>query len=73
MSQTWSPAAGQPSGLARTGRLLEVARSTVDAQPARRLQPRPLQRRGPKPAWADAELLEHIRLVWTHAPFVGEG
>jgi putative transposase len=73
VSRTWSPSAGQPYGLARTCRLLELARSTVYAQRARRRQPGPLKLRGPKPAWTDAELLESIRRVLARGPFVGEG
>lgn len=73
MSQTCSPSIGRPYGLARTCRVLEIARSTVYARRARRLRPVPLHRRGPRPAWTDAELIEQIRGVLARSPFVGEG
>ena len=73
MSQARSPSSGHPYGLARTCRVLEIARSTVYARRARRLRPVPLHRRGPKPTWTDAELIEHIRQVLSRSSFVGEG
>ena len=73
MSQTRSPATGRIYGLARACRVLGFARSTVYAGRARRLRPGPLRKRGPKPAWSDAELIEHIRRVLADSPFVGEG
>ena len=73
MSRICSPATGRPYGLARTCRVLALARSTVYARRARRLRPVPLHKRGPKPAWTDAELVEHIRQVLASSPFVGEG
>jgi hypothetical protein len=33
----------------------------------------PPQKRGPKPRWSDAELLEKIRAVLAASPFLGEG
>ena len=73
MSQTSSPSAGRPYGLARTCRVLEIPRSTVYATRASRLRPRALCRRGPKAAWTDAQVTERIRQVLTDSPFVGEG
>lgn len=74
MSQTVSPSAHRPYGLARVCRVWQVARSTVYAAQARQVgPPRPPQRRGPKPRWSDPELLGEIRAVLAAAPFVGEG
>ena len=73
MSQTRSASCGRPYGLARTCRVLELARSTVHARRVRRLHPVPLRKRGPKSAWSDAELVELIRQVLASSPFVGEG
>jgi transposase InsO family protein len=73
MSQTVSPSCGRPYGLARTCQVLEIARSTVYATRARRLRPVPLRKPGPKTAWTDAELTDHIRQVLASSPFVGEG
>jgi putative transposase len=73
MSRTRSASAGRAYGLARICRALELARSTVYARRARRFQPIPLRKRGPKPHWTDAELLEHIRRILATSPFVGEG
>ena len=73
MSQTCSPSCSRAYGLARTCRVLEIARSTVYARRARRLQPLPLPQRGPKPTWTDDEVIEHIRRVLAGSPFVGEG
>jgi transposase InsO family protein len=73
VSQTRSPSTCGAYGLARTCRVLEIARSTVDARRARRLRPVPLRKRGPKPVWTDAELIEHIRRVLATSPCVGEG
>jgi putative transposase len=73
VSRTLSPSTGHPHGLARTCRLLELARSTVYARRARRLRTMPPLKRGPKPRWTDAELLAHIRRILATSPFVGEG
>jgi putative transposase len=73
VSRTVSPSAARPYGLARTCRVLEIPRSTVYATRARRLQPAPLGKRGPKTAWTDAQLTERIRRVLAASPFVGEG
>jgi putative transposase len=71
--QARSPASGRAYGLARTCRVLELARSTVYACRARRLRPAPLHQRGPKPRWTDAQVVGHIRQVLARSPFVGEG
>ncbi len=74
MSQTLSPSAQRPYGLARVCRVWELPRSTVYAGRERRAQvPPPWRRRGPKPRWPDAELLGHIRAVLARSPFLGEG
>jgi hypothetical protein len=56
VSRTVSPSAQRPYGLARTCRVLGLARSMVYAGRARQRQPRPVppQKRGPKTAWTDA-------------------
>jgi transposase InsO family protein len=72
MSQTRSPSAQRAYGLARVCRVWELPRSTVYA--ARPSTPAaPPGRRGPKPPWSDAALLERIRAVLAASPFVGEG
>ncbi len=74
MSQTLSPSAQRPYGLARVCRVWELSRSTVSAARGRRAHPAPpCRRRGPKPRWTDPELLAHIRAVLAASPFVGEG
>lgn len=74
MSQTVSPSAGRPYGLAFTCRVLEQARSTVYALRARTsTPPSPPGKRGPKTAWSDEELTELIRGALARSPFVGEG
>lgn len=73
MSQTVSPSTGRAYGRQRTCRALGVARSTLYAVRARQQRATPLQKRGPKTAWTDAELTERIRDVLARSPFVGEG
>ena len=73
MSQTVSPSTGRAYGRQRTCRALGVARSTLYAARARAQQGPVRQKRGPKTAWTDAELTEHIRDVLARSPFVGEG
>ena len=73
MSQTISPSASHPYSLAFTCRVLEIPRSTVYATRARELSPTPPQKRGPKTAWSDAELTEHIREAIRTSPWLGEG
>ena len=59
MSQTCSPSTQRRYGLARVCRVWELARSTVYLDQARRTAPAATpQKRGPKPRWSDAELLE---------------
>lgn len=74
MSQTGSPSTQRRYGLARVCRVWEIARSTVYLHQARAASPaRAAGKRGPKPTWTDAALLEQIRGVLTAAPFLGEG
>jgi putative transposase len=73
MGQATSPSVGRRYGLARVCGVLEVPRSTIYATRARRLVPVEPRKRGPKTAWADAELTEQIRGVLARSPFVGEG
>jgi putative transposase len=74
MSQTCSPSTQRRYGLARVCRVWEVARSTVYLTQARQTVPAPpAQKRGPKPRWSDAVLLEQIRAVLAASPFLGEG
>lgn len=74
MSQTCSPSTQRRYGLARVCRVWEIARSTVYLTQGRRTAPpKPAQKRGPKPRWSDAGLLEQIRAVLTASPFLGEG
>ena len=74
MSQTCSPSTQRRYGLARVCRVWELARSTVYLGQARRTAPGPApQKRGPKPQWSDAELVDQIRAVLAAAPFLGEG
>jgi transposase InsO family protein len=74
MSQTLSPSAQRPYGLARVCRVWDLQRSTVYATRGRARGPAPSPaRRGPKPRWPDADLLAHIRAVLAASPFLGEG
>ena len=74
MSQTRSPSTQRPYELARVCRVWELCRATVYAARPRPTAPTAApQRRGPKPRWADAALLGHIRAVLAASPFVGEG
>ena len=73
VSQTSSPSAARPYGLAFSCRVLEIPRSTVYATRARQLTPTPPRKRGPKTAWSDAELTEHIREAIRTSPWLGEG
>jgi putative transposase len=74
MSQTRSPSTQQRYGLARVCRVWELARSTVYLRQARRATSAPpAQKRGPKPRWSDAVLVEQIRAVLAASPFLGEG
>ncbi len=74
MSQTVSPSARRPYGLARVCRVWDLQRSTVYATRSRARGPAPPPaRRRPKPRWTDAQLLERIRAVLAASPFLGEG
>ena len=58
-------------GLAAVCQIARVSRSSVYAQ--RRDTPVPVNRRGPKTQWSDAQLVEQMRSVLEESPFVGEG
>lgn len=74
MSQTISPPAARPYGLAFSCRVLEIARSTVYAARARATAPpTPPRKRGPKTAWTDVELPRLIRAALAASPWLGEG
>ena len=73
MSQTRSPSAQRPYGLARVCRVWELCRATVYAARAGRGTSVPPGRRGPKGRWTDAALLDHIRTVLATSPFLAEG
>jgi transposase InsO family protein len=74
MSQTCSPSTQRRYGLARVCRVWELVRSTVYLDQARRATPPgPAAKRGPKPRWSDAVLVEKIRAVLEASPFLGEG
>lgn len=72
MSQTISPSANQPYGVARVVRVWELARSSFYADRIRRTIPRQLGKRGPR-TLSDEELGERIRQVIAESPFTGEG
>ena len=73
MSRTVSPSTGRTYGLRRACQALGVPRSTLYAARAQAQQSPLRHKRGPKTAWTDAELTEHIREVLARSPFVGEG
>ena len=74
MSQIVSPSAHRPYGLIRVCEVWALSRSTVYAAQARATRPAAEPgRRGPKPRWTDAQLLERIRAVLAASPFLGEG
>lgn len=61
-------------GVRRVMRLLERSRSSVYWSRSRRgVIAGPGHKRGPKTAYTDAQLTEHIRAVLDVSPFVGEG
>lgn len=73
MSQTVSPSTGRRYGRWRTCQALGVPRSTLYAVRARQERAAPVQKRGPKTAWTDAELTAHVQQILAQSPFVGEG
>lgn len=78
MSQTVSPSAKRPYGLARVCRVWQVARSSVYHARSRREaaahgEARPRGRRGPLGACSDDELHRHVRATLERSPWVGEG
>jgi putative transposase len=74
MSCTASPSVKQRYGAARVLRVWKLPRSSFYHRRKREQQPAsPVQRRGPKTAYSDAELTEKIRMVLAESPFHGEG
>jgi putative transposase len=73
VSQTVSPSTGRRYGRQRACQALGVPRSTLYAVRARQERTAPLRKRGPKTAWTDVQLTEHIREILAQSPFVGEG
>jgi len=73
MSQAQSPSTHQQYGRARVLSVWRIPRSTYYARKKRSLQLRQPQRRGPKTAHSDEELVEQIRQVIAVSPFHGEG
>jgi transposase InsO family protein len=72
MSRTVSPSSGQPYGVARVASVWNRARSSFYAARQRALQPRDLNKRGPK-VHSDEELVEEIRQLLAAPVFTGEG
>ena len=71
MSQALSPSTGMRYGLARTCRVWQVARSTLDW---RRQDPAESRRRpGPKGPGSDDVVVGHMRTILQDSPFHGEG
>ena len=70
MSQTASPSAGKPYGLARVCRVWGLPRSTVYWQ--RQQQKGPGCRRGPQGFYSDAVLAGEIKIERAFRPFPGE-
>lgn len=78
MSQTLSPSAKRPYGLARVCRVWRVPRSSVyDARSRREAAERgeimAPRKRGPLGACSDEDLLGHIQAALESSPWVGEG
>jgi putative transposase len=73
MSHAASPSTGQVYGVARVCRAWAVPRSTVYARRQAAVAPRQPRRRGPRTAYSDGELVDHIRAVLDADAFVGEG
>ena len=76
MAVATSPATGRRYGLARVCRVWEVPRSSFYAarqQTTATTPPAPAQRRGPRPAMSDENLLVAIRADLARSPWTGEG
>jgi transposase InsO family protein len=74
MSREESPATGKAYGLQRICAIGQFPRSTLYAQQQRAAAPeRPQAKRGPKPAYSDAQLLELVQADLAASPFSGEG
>ncbi len=74
MSRAISPSQHKPYGVARICEEWGIARSSLYAARRRASEPASAPaKRGPKTAYTDAELTEHIRAIIEDSPFVGEG
>jgi len=73
MSQALSPSTSRKYGRVRVLAAWRLSRSAFYARRKRALHPVPPQRRGPKTAHTDAELLDLIRQSIATSPFHGEG
>jgi len=74
MSHTSSPSTQRPYGVVRVCQEWGLSRSTCYQQRARATGPLAvLAKRGPKTAYTDEVLTDHIRQVLTSSPFLGEG
>jgi len=68
-----SESTGEPYGVRRISRTLDVPRSSFYEKRRKRTKGRKAKRRGPVPAVSDDELLVLIREDLASTPFVGEG
>ena len=74
MSHTLSPSMQRPYGVVRVCQEWGLSRSTCYQQRARAAAAlATLAKRGPKTAYTDEVLIDHIRQVLTTSPFLGEG
>lgn len=74
MSREASPTTGKAYGVQRVCAACQFPRSTLYAQERRAATPEPpVGRRGPKPVFSDAQLLERIKADLEASPFSGEG
>jgi putative transposase len=71
MSRTISPATGRHYGIKRACRVLNHPRSSYYW--SKRPKIHPPKKRGPRPRWTDAEVLDFIKRDLDRSPFVGEG
>jgi putative transposase len=73
MSRTASPSANKSYGVARVTQAWNVPRSSFYAARVRATSAVVRAKRGPKTAFTDAELTDHIRQTIRQTPFFGEG
>ena len=74
MSATMSPSALKPFGIKRVCTVWNISRATMQRHKVLVLHgATPKKKRGPKTCLADPQLLEEIKNVLLHSPFVGEG